>query len=126
MTLIEIMIVLAIIALVMGILVGPAILSQWTKARRDTSRVMTTQIASAWARWRLSSTRDCPESVDELREELGRRRDERIVDAWGAPYVIKCGDERPDDCDDFCVLSKGPDGKEGTADDITNWAPRAH
>ena len=40
-------------------------------------------------------------------------------DAWGHPYVYRCpGVKVPAG---FDLLSVGPDGKEGTADDIGNW-----
>jgi len=40
-------------------------------------------------------------------------------DAWGHPYVYRCpGVKVPAGFDLFSV---GPDGKEGTADDIGNW-----
>lgn len=40
-------------------------------------------------------------------------------DAWGHPYVYRCpGVKVPAG---FDLLSLGPDGKEGTSDDIGNW-----
>ena len=127
MTLIEVMIVLAIIALVMGLLVGPAILDNYRRAQVDASHAMTRQIVSAWTRWRLTSTSECPASIDELKPELGRNRNEVIRDPWGEPYLMKCGDEVPAGCDvGACVLSKGPDNKEDTPDDIKSWESSGH
>ena len=41
------------------------------------------------------------------------------VDPWGNPYIYHCpGKHKPDSYD---LLSVGPDGKEGTDDDIGNW-----
>src|SRR5882672_9035250 len=59
MTLIEIMIVLAIIALVMGLLVGPAIIGKLQEAKVSTAKAMTKQIEAAHARWLVSSEKDC-------------------------------------------------------------------
>jgi general secretion pathway protein G len=43
-------------------------------------------------------------------------------DPWGNPYVYVCpGKHNPDSYD---LHSFGPDGKDGTADDITNWDKR--
>jgi general secretion pathway protein G len=123
MTLIEIMIVLAIIALVMGLLVGPAVLRQHRVAQAKTARLMTRQIESAYERWRVDSSAECPGSIHDLREELGRHRDDPIDDPWGHPYVMKCDAPLPAGCDRApCVYSLGPDGKEGSEDDIGNWA----
>ncbi|MBN1424701.1 type II secretion system major pseudopilin GspG [Candidatus Fermentibacteria bacterium] len=40
-------------------------------------------------------------------------------DPWGNPYVYRHPPTRPGL--DYEILSAGPDGIEGTADDITNW-----
>jgi general secretion pathway protein G len=122
MTLIEIMIVLAIIALVMGLLVGPAIIGKLQQAKVDTAKAMTKQIEAAHARWLVSSEKDCPDSIDDLKQELGRKKNDTVKDPWGHEYVIKCGDQAAAECEGFCVLSIGKDGKEGTEDDIKSWS----
>jgi general secretion pathway protein G len=125
MTLIEIMIVLAIIALVMGLLVGPAVINQLQKAKVDTAKQMTKQIEGAYAKWQVDAVdKDCPDSLDDLKPAMGRRKTETIKDPWGHEYVLKCGDQAPEECEGFCVLSLGKDGKEGTADDIRSWSTR--
>jgi general secretion pathway protein G len=125
MSLIEIMIVLAIIAMVMGLLIGPAVLAQHRAAQAKTAHLMTRQIESAYERWRVASTADCPASVDDLREELGRRHDDPIDDPWGHPYVLKCAGSLPAGCDRApCIYSFGPDGRDGSEDDIGNWSTR--
>lgn len=41
------------------------------------------------------------------------------VDPWGNPYIYHCpGTHGPDS---YGLLSAGPDGKEGTSDDIVSW-----
>ena len=122
MTLIEIMIVLAIIALIMGLLVGPAVLKQFGKAKRDTAYQMTKQIEGAYAKWSVDNTdNECPESIDDLKQALGKRKSDEIKDPWGTPYVILCGDQAPEACEGFCALSVGPDKKQDTGDDIKSW-----
>jgi len=78
MTLIEIMIVLAIIALVMGLLVGPAIIGKLQEAKVSTAKAMTKQIEAAHARWLVSSEKDCPDSIDDLKAELGKKKNDTI------------------------------------------------
>jgi general secretion pathway protein G len=121
MTLIEIMIVLAIIALVMGLLVGPAIIGKLQQAKVDTARAMTKQIEAAHARWLVSSDKDCPDSIDDLKQELGKKKGDIVKDPWGKEYIIKCGDQAPEECEGFCVMSLGKDGKENTSDDVKSW-----
>jgi general secretion pathway protein G len=122
MTLIEIMIVLAIIALVMGVLVGPGILRHFRDAQRRTARMMLKQLEGGWTRWRLSSEAECPAKLTDLNVELGNHANHSFVDPWGHAYVMKCGDSPPPGCDrSFCVYSFGPDGQEGTGDDLTSW-----
>jgi general secretion pathway protein G len=128
MSLIEIMIVLAIIALVMGLLVGPQILRHFHDAQRQTAHAATRQLESAYTTWRLSNQAECPASLTDLNDELGHRAQQKLEDPWGHPYVMKCGDSLPHGCEHrFCVYSLGADGKEGSDDDIKSWeelAPR--
>ncbi len=41
------------------------------------------------------------------------------VDPWGKPYVYRSPGQN--NREDYDLFSTGPDGIEGTADDITNW-----
>lgn len=47
------------------------------------------------------------------------RRPALPSDPWGRPYVYRSPASRPGV--DYELLSLGPDGMEGTEDDITNW-----
>jgi len=44
-----------------------------------------------------------------------------FIDVWRNPYQYRCPSQhnRPD----FDLWSFGPDGKDGTEDDFTNWSP---
>ncbi len=42
-------------------------------------------------------------------------------DPWGHPYKMLCGKDAPPGALGFGALSFGPDGKEGTPDDIKSW-----
>ena len=44
-------------------------------------------------------------------------------DPWGAPYKYRLPAQKSKD--DYDVWSVGPDGADGTADDIGNWKPGA-
>ena len=46
----------------------------------------------------------------------------KLVDPWGHPLVAKCGRDLPAGAPaPFAVVSTGPDGIEGNADDIRSW-----
>lgn len=44
---------------------------------------------------------------------VGKWASGQYVDAWGNPIILEAGDTK-----EFSLLSKGPDGEAGTADDI--------
>ncbi len=110
-TLVEVLIVVAIMALIAG---GASflILPRWKEAQvktatttaRNIRQVTTTGVA-------LKSGGDCP-TVQTLiaAKELDSAGD--TEDPWGQPYNIVC------EGDDITVTSPGPDKKDGTEDDI--------
>jgi hypothetical protein len=64
-----------------------------------------------------------PESLDVLaaKDERGRSEIEELpADPYGRAYVLK-KDDRPNE---FEVVCLGPDGKEGTADDVSSRTPK--
>jgi len=42
-------------------------------------------------------------------------------DPWGNPYIYRCPSTNA--TREYDLLSAGPDGKEGTADDVSSWDP---
>lgn len=119
MTLLEIMIVLAIIAVVMGFLVGPKVLNMFQSSKVDTTKLMVKDIAyDAYTQWSLSSGKACPSSLQDLEKY---RNSKKTVDGWGNELVMFCGDNAPEGVRGLGVLSKGPDGKQDTDDDIKSW-----
>jgi general secretion pathway protein G len=121
MTLLEIMIVLAIIALVMGFLVGPRVLESFKEAKEDTASAIIQQFAyEAYPRWAAANpTKGCPTSLQDLTKYMNKQD---IKDPWGADLIMYCGDNLPEGVKGgFGVMSKGPDGKQGTPDDIKSW-----
>ena len=123
MTLLEIMIVLAIIALVMGFLVGPRVMEQFREGETQVGRMMVKQVADqAYPQWSLNHPGEqCPKSLSELQKYMNNPKKE-IKDPWGSELVMMCGDQAPDDVSSgFAVLSPGKDRKQGTEDDIKSW-----
>ena len=67
-----------------------------------------------------------PEGLQELIDKStdatnwhGPYLDKLLVDPWGNPYVYYCPGKHS--TNSYDLLSVGPDGKEGTDDDIVSW-----
>ena len=120
MTLIEIMIVLAIIAVVMGFLVGPRVLRMFGESKVTSAQVHAGLFVQAHQEWSLNSDDDCPGNLDDLIKYMNSKD---LKDPWGQTYEMVCGDDAPEGIS-FGVISKGPDKKKGTKDDIKSWESR--
>ena len=110
-TLIEILIVLAIVGLIAG---GVAVVAvpKYQEAQKKQAQIDARTIHPAAEKYRVDHTGDgCP-TVELLRDKNELSKSSKITDPWDSPYKIICGDE------DITVLSFGPDKKEGTPDDI--------
>jgi len=117
MTLLEIMIVLAIIALVMGFLVGPAVMKSFSNSKTDVARATVKKYAfEAYTQW---STRNsgCPANLAALNEYMNNKD---TKDPWGNEYQMLCGDQLPAGAKGIGVMSTGEDVKN-PADDIKSW-----
>jgi prepilin-type N-terminal cleavage/methylation domain-containing protein len=121
MTLLEIMIVLAIIALVMGFLLGPRIFNALKGSQVKAAHAITKKFAyEAYPQWSMNNaSKSCPDGLKELTKYMNS---EDTKDPWGNEYVMLCG-EASTEANGFGVVSKGKDGKDGTPDDIKSWGP---
>jgi general secretion pathway protein G len=115
MTLLEIMIVLALIGLIAAA-IGRTLFNAWTEGRLRTTKLQVREVVGAVQQSMLEDT-TCP-----TLEELVNRQVLRDLprDAWGTPLVLRCPSEHGKDPVD--VISLGPDKKERTADDINSWS----
>lgn len=113
MTLLEMMIVLAIIALVMGLLVGPKLIRQFRHSERDIARMAVTKFADQdYPVWALQHpAQPCPATLAELERTTPK-------DPWGVAYKGYC---TPVTDVPFGAASFGDDTREGTDDDIRSW-----
>ena len=122
MTLLEIMIVLAILALVMGFVIGPRIFKAFQESKEETQRaIINKYVNEGFVDWaRHNPTKACPGSLAEVTDEMGRKDNK---DVWGHELQWFCGDTLPPAAakNGFAVLSVGPDGQQGTKDDIKSW-----
>ena len=120
MTLLEIMIVLAILALVMGLLVGPRVMKMFGESKIDITKAKIKKYAyEAYPSWAgAHPDKSCPEKLSDLNEYMN---DNDTNDSWGKPLKMFCGQTLPPGAKGVAVMSAGEDGKEGTADDLKSW-----
>lgn len=116
MTLIEIMVVVAIIGLMMGT-VGVVAYRRYQKAKLTNAKQIIANVQQALGHYRLESNEDCPPDLEELHSKKYLTKSPR--DPWGEDLVFKCPGEHDTEGSD--IFSKGPDKQEGTEDDITSW-----
>jgi prepilin-type N-terminal cleavage/methylation domain-containing protein len=121
MTLLEIMIVLAILALVMGLLLGPRILRAFQESKEDVQRSLVKKyVSEGYVDWaRHHPTKACPTTLQEVADEMGRND---IKDNWGRDLQMGCGQNLPAGAakDGFAVWSLGADPND-PKDDIKSW-----
>ena len=126
-TLTEIMLVVIIIG-ILAALVIPKIAGQGERARVMAAHAdISGGIKSALGQYEVDNG-FYPKSLQDLIVQPGNAKNWHgpyfdppniPLDPWGNPYVYYYpGKHNPTSYD---LLSKGPDGQEGTADDIGNW-----
>jgi prepilin-type N-terminal cleavage/methylation domain-containing protein len=120
MTLLEIMIVLAILALVMGLVVGPRVMKMFGESKGDVAGATVKKYAyEAYPSWSAAHPdKGCPDKLEDLNEYMNNKD---IKDPWGQNYKMMCGQNLPAGAKGLAVMSNGEDGKEGTADDVKSW-----
>ena len=109
-TLIEILIVLAIVGLIAG---GVAVVAvpKYQESQKNQAKIDARTIHPIAEKYRVDHPGVCP-TVEQLRAEKELSAASKITDPWDTPYKIVCNDE------DIYVTSFGPDKKENTNDDI--------
>ena len=116
-TLLEIMIVLAIMGLIVtGVSIK--VFSQLKKAKTQAAKIGVKKIVDATGRFMAGAGAGCPKGIEELVSQ-GELSKNDAKDPWGAPYIFRCpGTQDPEGVD---VVSWGPDKADGTTDDIRSW-----
>ena len=113
MTIVELMIVLTIIASIMGV-VGFAVFGALDTASTKEAQIeigQLTQMCDAY--YLASSPRTYPDTLEQLAEGPNALTKEVPKDPWGNDYIYKKEGNRK-----ITIYSAGPDGSEGTEDDV--------
>ena len=115
-TLLEIMVVLAIIGLIVGS-VGVMVFNRFKRAQVQTAKTRVTEISNATTQYMLDNSNTCPRGIDDLVAQKYLKKG--LKDPWGKDFIFRC--PGTNDTDGADVASAGPDKQEGTQDDITSW-----
>jgi general secretion pathway protein G len=115
-TLLEVMIVLAIIGLIAGS-IGVGVFKQFQKSQVKTAKISVKEIGDAVQQYMIENNNECPRSMEDL---VAKKNMTRVIkDPWGKEFLLKCPGQN--DTDGADVSSSGPDKQDGTADDIKSW-----
>lgn len=115
-TLLEVMIVLAIIGLIAGG-IGVTVFNQFKKGQVKIAKTTVGEISGAVQQYMMENNSECPKGMEDLVAKKNLKK--AIKDPWGRDFVIKC--PGTNDTDGADVSSSGPDKQEGSADDIKSW-----
>ena len=125
-TLLEIMIVIAILGLVMGLVVVPKVMDLFGQSKERIAKLAVDQFAyKDGPQWQVSTGKDCPPDLLTIAQHIGKSQQDTI-DPWEMPLKLYCKGRDtmpPGATGSFAVLSSGEDKKEGTEDDIKSWEP---
>jgi general secretion pathway protein G len=114
-TMIEIMLVLALVGLIMGaIVVG--LRKRAIDAQIMVTRMHVQQLGALVFHHRLANNGDCPSTKQWVEDKTLKSEPK---DPWGHLLVVVCPGEHEEGGAD--IISLGPDGQAGTKDDIESW-----
>jgi general secretion pathway protein G len=129
-TLIELLLVLVILA-VLGAVVVPKLVGRTKDAEIKAAKTSIENIKNLLGMFEVDNGRfpnsqeglmalvDRPTDLQDKWKGPYTDRDKIAQDPWKNPYIYRYpGTQNPDG---FDLASAGPDGREGTEDDITNW-----
>jgi general secretion pathway protein G len=114
MTLLEILIVLALIALITSA-IGVMVIHRYRDGQISAAHLQVKKVSQDIQQFMITRER-CP-TMDDLIAARFATAPPR--DPWGSPITVRCpGQHDPEGVD---VLSYGPDKAEGTEDDVRSW-----
>lgn len=110
-TLVEVLIVVAIIAMVAG---GAAVfaLPRYRDAQVKSATTWARTIRAAVQNWQSTTNETACPTMSQLVQEKYLDPGSSTTDPWGQPYTLNCSE------DEVYVVSMGPDKQKGTKDDV--------
>jgi general secretion pathway protein G len=110
-TLVEVLIVVAIVAMVAGGVTVFA-LPKYREAQVKSAETWARTIRAAIQNWQASTNETTCPTISQLVQEKHLDPGTSTKDPWGQDFVLNCTE------DEIFVVSLGPDKKKGTKDDI--------
>jgi general secretion pathway protein G len=120
MTLVEIMVVVAIIGMIMGA-VAVGAMSQLEKAKVKNTRMIIHTVQEALVHYATDNTDSCPKALSELVSQKYLTKDPK--DDWGQPLMYACPSTHGGDSADVWSKGKNKQDESGGGDDIASWTP---
>jgi len=117
MTLLEVLIVLALISLIAGA-IGVTVFNNYKRGQVRAAKLIVKEVGGAVQQYMIDNNQDCPPGLEELVNQKYLKKNS-MKDPWGKPFTVKCPGEL--DSDGIDISSPGPDKQEGTEDDIQSW-----
>lgn len=133
-TLIEVMIAIAIVVILIGI-VGVNVIGQLDRSEEGAAKIQLNSLENALDSFRIAFgryptedegvevlwSRDALDVDDESEEDAWEAflTDPAVNDPWGNPWQYT--DQPEEDTRDYELWSYGPDGEDGTDDDVRSW-----
>ena len=110
-TLFEVLIVVAILAMVAG---GVAVfaLPRFQDSQKKTAEAGARTIRMAVQQWQAANNETSCPTISQLIQDKQLDTGQNTNDPWGQAYALNCTD------DEVTVISNGPDKKKGSKDDI--------
>ncbi len=110
-TLVEVLIVVAIIAMVAG---GVAVfaLPKYKEAQIKNAETGARIVRTAVQQWQAANNETSCPTISQLVQEKQLDPGQSTNDSWNQPYTLTCTD------DEVIISSNGPDKKKGSKDDI--------
>jgi len=115
-TLLEVMIVLALLGLIAGS-IGVAVFNSFRKGQVNTAKLQVKEVSNAVMQYMIENNSECPKGIEDMVAKKNLTKPPK--DPWGSEFILRCPGQN--DTDGADVVSVGKDKQEGTADDIKSW-----
>jgi hypothetical protein len=104
-----------------GVPAPASVANSFAQSKKDIAELDVKKYAyEAFGEWsQAHPDKACPDELEDLSTYMDTKS---TNDPWGHPYRMLCGQNLPAGAKGgLAVMSAGPDGQDGTSDDIKSW-----